>query len=118
VFTIRNENFTLRNNIFVVANGIQVLVTAPYDVGNYDDVVHENNLYYCTDGSTTDPCGKPLGPGEIIADPQFVNSSGGDYHLESDSPAIDAGKILGYTFDLDNNSVPVGNAPDIGAYER
>jgi hypothetical protein len=118
VFTMRNGNFTLRNNIFLVANGIQVLVTAPYDVGNYDNVVHENNLYYCTDGSTTDPCGKPLGAGEKIADPQFVNLSDGDYHLGSESPAIDAGSILGYTLDLDNKTVPVGIAQDIGAYER
>jgi hypothetical protein len=117
VFTMRNGNFTLRNNIFVVANGIQVLVTAPYDIGNYDNVVHENNLYYCTDGSSTDPCGKILGQGEKIADPRFVNLSSGDYHLNLESPSINAGKILGYTLDLDNNPVPVGNAPDIGAYE-
>jgi hypothetical protein len=118
VFTMRNGNFALRNNIFLVANGIQVLVTAPYDVGNYDNVVHENNLYYCTDGSTTDPCGKPLGPGEMIAEPRFVNLDTDDYHLDPNSPAVDSGKTLGYTIDLDNNPVPVGNAPDIGAYER
>ena len=118
VFTMRNGNFTLKNNIFVVANGIQVLVTAPYDVGNYDNVVHENNLYYCTDGSTKDPCGKPLGQGEKITDPLFVNMSTGDYHLSSKSPEIDAGLTLGYTLDLDNKTVPVGKATDIGAYER
>lgn len=118
VFTMRNGNFTLRNNIFVVANGIQVLVTAPYEVGNYAKVVHENNLYYCADESTTDPCGITLGSDEKIADPNFVSLSAGDYHLSDESPAIKAGKVLGYTLDLDNNPLPENALPDIGAYER
>ena len=116
VFTMAEGNFILRNNIFIVSNGVQVLVTAPYEVGNYDNVVHENNLYYCIDGSTFDPCGKPLEPGEMIADPQFVNFSAGDYHLHSESPAISAGLSLGYTSDLDNNHVLSGSVPNIGAY--
>jgi hypothetical protein len=117
VFTMRNGDFTLRNNIFVVANGIQVLVTAPYDVGNYGNVLHANNLYYCTDGSTNDPCGKSIGPGELIADPRFVSLTGGDYHLGPESPAINAGSPLEYTLDVENNIVPVGSASDMGAYE-
>ncbi|HZK93072.1 MAG TPA: hypothetical protein VFC67_02610 [Prolixibacteraceae bacterium] len=117
VFTMRNVNFTLRNNIFVVSNGIQVLVTAPYNVGNYGNVVHENNIYYCTDGSTADPCGKLLGKGEKIANPLFINLSTGDYHLSTESPAINAGINLGYKLDLDNKPVSQNNLPDIGTYE-
>jgi hypothetical protein len=118
VFTMRRGNFTLRNNIFVVANGIKVLVTAPYGVGNYNQVIHENNLYYCTDGSTDNPCGKPLGPGEIIANPNFVDIKARDYHLRPGSPAINSGLVLGYSVDLDN--VPLGNdkSSDLGAYKK
>ena len=96
VFTMRNGNFTLRNNIFVVANGVQVLVTAPYDEGNYNQVIHENNLYYCTDGSTDDPCGKPLGEGEIIANPGFVDIKAGDYQLSPESPVFNKGIGFGF----------------------
>jgi len=117
VFTIRKENFIIRNNIFVVANGIQVLKTAPYDVGNYDSVIHENNLYFCTDGSTDDPCGKPLGTGEMIADPHFVDISEGDYRLAKDSPAIDQGIGLGYEVDLNHNPLDKDGIPDLGAFE-
>lgn len=117
VFTMRNSYFTLRNNIFVVANGVQVLVTAPYDVGNYDQVIHEYNLYYCIDGSVENPCGKSLGPGEVIADPCFVDMKKADYHLRSDSPAINSGMVLGYGLDLDNVPLEENQNPDIGAYE-
>lgn len=118
VFTMRKGNFTLRNNIFVVANGVQVLATAPYDVGNYDQVIHENNLYYCSDGSTDDPCGKPLGSGEIIANPRFVDINTGDYRLSSKSPAINGGMVLGYGLDLENVRLGNNHIPDMGAYER
>lgn len=118
VFTMRKGNFTVRNNIFVVANEVQVLVTAPYDVGNYDQVIHENNLYYCTDGSTDDPCGKPLGTGEIIADPRFVDIDKCDYQLSSVSPAIDKGMVLGYGLDLENVHLGKNQIPDMGAYEK
>jgi len=118
VFTMVNGNFILRNNIFVVANGVQTLVTAPYDAGNYDQVIHENNLYYCTDGSKDDPCGKPLGPGELIADPRFVDINARDYRLSPKSPAVNAGMVLGYGLDLENKPLGNNQIPDIGAYER
>lgn len=100
VFTMRHGNFILRNNIFVVANGIQILATAPYNHGNYDAVIHENNLYYCTDGSADDPIGKPLGKNEIIADPKFADIKNSDYRLSPQSPAIKDGVIWGYSADI------------------
>lgn len=51
------------------------------------------------------------------ADPQFTNVTGGDFTLQSTSPAIDAGAELGLTRDLAGTSVPQGGAPDLGAYE-
>ena len=48
----------------------------------------------------------------VTSDSRFVNASGGDFHLQSGSPAIDAGRQLpGITDGF------AGNAPDIGAYE-
>ena len=41
--------------------------------------------------SVYDYRGCSAGPGDISADPLFVNSSSGNYHLEDDSPCIDAG---------------------------
>jgi hypothetical protein len=56
----------------------------------------------------------------VTSNPTFVNSSGGDYHLQSGSPAIDAGNSGIYfisSTDLDGNPRIVGSSIDIGAYE-
>jgi hypothetical protein len=50
--------------------------------------------------------------------PLFVDKANGDYHLQANSPCVDAGKILdSVTDDLDGNPRPVGSGYDIGAYE-
>lgn len=64
----------------------------------------------------TDPTGAN---GNIKADPLFVDTANGDYHLMPGSPAIDAGDRFGVTSatDLDGNPRVRGAYPDIGAYE-
>jgi len=49
--------------------------------------------------------------------PIFVNPSNNDFHLQSISPAIDAGANIGLTKDFEGNPVPQGVGYDIGAYE-
>jgi hypothetical protein len=99
---------SIKNNIFVLANG----VTA-FDQENPSS----NNLFFSLDNSVSNPKGYKLGPGEIIANPDFVNINDRDVHLRETSPAIDRGVNLGYKTDLDGKSVPRGATPDIGAYE-
>jgi hypothetical protein len=51
-------------------------------------------------------------------DPQFVNSSGNDFKLKSDSRAVDAGaNVSAVTTDLSGVARPQGRTTDIGAYE-
>ncbi len=118
VFTMNNGGFAFRNNIFVVGNGIEVWGTAPYGANHgYASAIKENNIYFSADGSTDDPHGLYIGETEKNVNPGFVDLDGGDYHLTSGSPAINAGVDLGYTLDLDDAIVPNDGAPDIGAYE-
>jgi len=67
-----------------------------------------------------------LGPGDIDADPLFVDPEHGDFRLQYDSPCIDSGTIAEVLTDLDGNARPVDipglgtdgpGAFDMGAYE-
>jgi len=56
------------------------------------------------------------GPGNIDADPLFVNPDNSDYHLQFGSPCIDAGTPIGAPVD-DIEGNPRDEFPDMGAYE-
>ena len=108
-----------RNNILVVGDGIPPV----YYHGDGKNQHHDHNLYFCVDGKTFenggtyDVLGTPLGKGEIIANPLFVDYANRNLRLKEGSPAIDAGVDLDYTLDFDNNPLPSGSDPDMGAYE-
>lgn len=90
------------------------IVYSSIPVSQVGTFTHRNNLYHMLNGASI---GYSLGTGEKTGSPQFVNASGGDYHLQSNSPAINAGLSLGYPLDYDGRLVPQGSAPDMGAYE-
>jgi hypothetical protein len=63
--------------------------------------------------------GISAGATEIESDPLFADAAGGDYHLQSNSPAIDSGiDALGTVDDdLDGTARPMGLTWDMGCYE-
>tara|TARA_B100000029_G_scaffold516563_1_gene631092 strand:+ start:3400 stop:4740 length:1341 start_codon:yes stop_codon:yes gene_type:complete len=118
VFSFFDKNNIIRNNIFVVANNLQVFTgTNVYGAELYDEQIFSNNLYWSIDKTQLDPCGLPLGEGDIISDPDFIDIANLNFRLNTTSPAIDAGMDLGYNLDFENNNVPTGPNPDIGAFE-
>jgi len=76
----------------------------------------------CLFGNTTNYSAAALaakvGPNSLTSNPLFVNAAARDFRLQAGSPCINAGVNIGLTMDMDGNPVPVGGAPDIGAYER
>jgi uncharacterized repeat protein (TIGR01451 family) len=48
---------------------------------------------------------------------RFVDPAGGDYHIQTDSGAVDRGADAGVTIDVDGQPRPVGPAADLGADE-
>jgi hypothetical protein len=86
-----------------------------YDNGGYNPNYDAGcTLNYC--------CTTPLptnGAGNIIGPPIFVNEAGGDLHLQSGSPCINAGNnaaAVGAT-DLEGNLRIANGIVDLGAYE-
>jgi hypothetical protein len=76
-----------------------------------DNLASEVRLTYgdCWDNDSADYIGVEPGEGSFSTDPKFVAVDAGDYHLEWDSPCIDAG-------DPDSPRDPDGTIADIGAF--
>src|SRR5205085_2496742 len=109
---------------------------AAYYTGN---VTQSNNLYWDlqnTSDTTADPLVQFSGVGSLDVsslkvDPQFINVTGGDYHLAANSPALNKGISIGSLLsqitdsrlmsvlasDLDRINAPQGSNIEIGAYE-
>lgn len=112
------ENILIRNNIFVVGEGLQVFGgEAPYYSESDFDQPRDHNLYFSLDGSVEDPCGVPLGTGDAVGDPLFVDLDALDLRLRPGSPAIDRAADAGHAVDLDDKPRISGKAPDKGAFE-
>ena len=106
---------TLQNNIIAYPSGTTVF-GGGFNGANSTALVLVNNLFSPSDfslGSGVNADASNL----MAADPGFVDVAALDFHLTDGSPAIDAAVDLGYGLDFDNQIIPAGNAPDIGAYE-
>jgi hypothetical protein len=62
-----------------------------------------NNWYNNGSGNLD---GKAAGAGDITTDPKFVDPVAGNFHLQADSPLINAGVDVGLTRDFEGNIVP------------
>ena len=115
-------NCEIKNNIFKTCSNPAIRYGNPSHMT--PKFTFDNNLYnvailaYTDDGTyTTFAQWRAKYPTQdinsISADPLFV--SGNDFHLQSGSPAINAGAYLGFSNDIEGRSI--FGAPDIGAYE-
>jgi hypothetical protein len=112
------ENILIRNNIFALGEGLQVFGgEAPYYSDSDFDQPRDHNLYFSLDGSVEDPCGVPLGSGDAVGDPLFVDLDALDLRLRPGSPAVDSAADAGHSVDFDDQPRISGRAPDKGAFE-
>ncbi len=98
-----------KNNIFYVYSNMPIIA-----VGSEGGYTSDYDLYF----NTSVPAGTVTH--YLTSDPLFINAAGYDFHLQSASPAKDAGtqavsSIV--TQDYDAISRPQGSAYDIGAFE-
>ena len=116
-------NLTIKNCVF---SGTNVAF-----MGDSVSVDIDNSLFYISDQGSAQVYANGreymsdeldlLGAGNIYGNPLFVSpafGTDGDYHLQENSPCIDAGALPeAPSKDLDGNARPAGNGVDIGAYE-
>ena len=120
-----NTNTVLKNNIGFAT---QANTYAVYVGSGVTTPTIDSNLWYRAAG---DWWWFGAGGGDVLAtwngksgvgddlnsDPLFVNAATPDFHLQSGSPARDAGTDVNRTRDYDGVTVPQETNPAIGAYE-
>ena len=111
----QNTNVTIQNNIFY--NGRN------YAMDNYATTqsgsLFDHNLVYGSPSGIIGSIGGSIAETNNLmnVNPILTAPATNDYHLQSGSPAIDAGAAVSVTEDFDGNPRPLGAAFDIGAYE-
>jgi len=113
-------NDTITQNTAVNGGGIYAQNVSPSPTivncivwGNGDDLYRCSATY-----SDISSVGDTTGLGNISAGPSFVSTGTGDFHLNNNSPCIDAAtSTVAPDFDKDGNARPHGGGDDIGAYE-
>jgi hypothetical protein len=103
----------VQDNIFINSGYLPYSANYNGDLPGKIDVADHNLLY--EPGRTY--VGSDFPKDIINQDPKFVNLGSLDYHLQSASPAKDAGANVGVTVDHDGAIRPQGTGYDIGAYE-
>jgi hypothetical protein len=87
----------IHNNIIAFASDMSDEIVAT----TYDGLDISNNLFF--------EAGDTVGTQSLMDDPLFIDPDGGNFHLQSSSPSIDAGIDVGLPFE--------GTAPDLGIFE-
>ena len=96
---------TIKNNVFYrQENGIGHIWPVNTQV---------NAGYNCIYNASGTPS-RPADPGDVWDVDPLLES---DHSLSANSPCIDAGTNLGVSTDIEGNSRPQGNGPDMGAFE-
>ncbi len=115
---------TIANNIFYGVNTVAIWMggASREDPMRFTSVRISNNII--SNGvllfaeKNIDTSGLTLADNLENTDPKFAGPAAFDFHLQSDSPAIDAGLTLsGAANDYGGFARPQGGATDIGAYE-
>lgn len=99
--------YTLQNNI--LTNN----PTGMFRLGASNFVTQSNNLFF-SNGADLGGAAFGGGSGAVTADPLFVNPAGGDYHIQSTSPARNVGAVVDVSTDVDGEGRPQNGGYDIG----
>lgn len=101
---------TVKDNIYT--NNLVFQPAGITNVVNYRGTAMSVPTFNSQNGKNGDTAASNL-----FGDPLFTDLAGGDFTLQANSPAIDAGIPVGLNQGMDGVSVPYGVTVDIGPYE-
>jgi len=105
--TLWTDNMDMKNNIFYFINSSAIGL----QTSSQHNVSHDYNLFYPEFRGAYG-----LATHDIVGDPLFKNAGGGDFRLETNSPAINMGTSIGENYDFFGGSL---NVPiNIGIWEN
>lgn len=123
LYVTASSGVTVLNNIFAANAGDQIAVSD--EGGPVQGITSDHNLFWLDDGQrlirwfddyfaelTPYQAASGLDARSFVASPEFADADEGDFTLEPDSPALDAGTVVAGV-----NSTFTGSAPDLGAVE-
>ena len=110
--TAATATLDVRDNLFT-GNGHFGVNAPPGDfaAGAFD----HNGFSSNGKGATNNPLAP--GPTDVLADPLYMNETGGDFRLSPDSPAVNAGVDTGLDVNGPAQGLYSGPAPDLGPEE-
>ncbi len=119
------NNCTVEENTAYDSAGGALMCTLRNTIIYYNQAPQNPNLQfptasYCCSPEVPGPgSGDAASAGNITNAPAFANQAGGDLHLQSNSPCINAGNnaYVVATWDYDGSARVAGGTVDLGAYE-
>jgi hypothetical protein len=108
------NDVSFANNIFITRDPSMSIFGPTHEL-RQDGASQKShhNIYYCYNGEVN--VGKPLGEGDRVVDPMFMDLRNLDLRLRSGSPAINAGADTDYAKDV--AGIAIAGKTDIGAHE-
>lgn len=119
VSTASNTSVTLRNNIFQVSSSSAKAIKTSGSISSNNNVFNTQQSGFINNYSTLSAWKSATGndAASVVGNPGFVNGNALDFHLVSNSIAINKGAAVSLVKDFFGGLVPVSGKTDIGIHE-
>lgn len=119
VYSTSSTTVTLKNNIFNLASTAQKAIKTGGTISSNNNVFNTQHSGFINNSSSLTAWRNASGNDQnsLVGNPSFNNPSANDFHLNSNSPAINRGAHVNLNQDYYGGLVPVAGNPDAGMSE-
>lgn len=118
VSSASNTGITLKNNIFNINSG-QKAIQSSGSVSSNNNVFSQQHSGMINGYSTLAAWVSASGNdgASLVGNPSFLNPGSNDFHVQTNSPAVNKGTNVNLSRDFYGGSVPQSGTPDCGIHE-